>query len=140
MAKKTFEHTIKVTINATDLQSNFYWSLRDRIDDKLMKKFYKTVDWDTILNSTKFNKHVNDCLKADATHYADEICDHYFDEYVDEYYKIKKAYDKFVVENKKKEKTLTQEYRVVLVGTETEIHDTLELLDNSTCAESVDLL
>jgi len=140
MAKKTFEITHKTTITTFNLQSNYEWNLpHGYLDVQLWKKFNKVYDWDAILNSNKFSKYVNDCMK-DGTIYADVICESYFGEFETEFDKVKKAYDKFAAQNKKVEKTLTQEYRVVLVGTEKQIHNTLELIDNSTCAESVDLL
>jgi hypothetical protein len=140
MAKKTFEITHKVSITSIDLREQFFWSLpHTYVDNKLWNKFVKVYDWDAILNSNKFSKHVNACMK-DGTIYSDVICESYFDDNDSEFEKVKRAYDKFADQNKKVEKTLTQEYRVVLVGTEKEIHNTLELIDNSTCAESVDLL
>ena len=131
MAKKTFEHTIKISINTTDLQHQFYWSLRDRVDDKLMNKFYKTVDWDAILNSTKFNKAVKDCFE-DGNTYTDEMCGYFFDVHEAEYNKIKRAYDKFVLEHEKKQPILTKEYKLTIYGTVSDMEKALKQVEEVT--------
>jgi hypothetical protein len=141
MAKKTFETTIKTTITSNILKSQLWLLLPcDDRHDILFKKFAKTYDWDAILNSTKFNKYVASMV-TEGNSDPEYIVEQYFMDHDEtEFYKINKLYLKFVDENKKQEPTLTVEYRVVLTGTQQEIKESFDLINNSTCAESIDIL
>lgn len=140
MTKKTFEVTIKTTITLTELQHNFFWSMSfDDRDEAAFKIFNKNYDWDALLNGTKFNRYVTKFMIEESTD-PGFICEQFFIDNETVYNKIEKAYLKVVAENKKKCPIIESEYRVVLSGTKQQIKESFELINNSTCAVSIDEL
>jgi hypothetical protein len=138
MAKKTFEITHKLSITSFDLREQYGWNLpHGYVDHNLWKKFAKVYDWDAILNSTKFSKYVNDCMKND-TMYADVICESYFGDHDSEFEKVKKAYDKFAAENKKKEPLVTAEYKLVIHGTVKDVDSALSAIEDITVVTTLE--
>jgi hypothetical protein len=138
MAKKTFETVVKVSITTNHIKKYLKESLynEDDLDETFLKKFVKDYDWDSLLNSTKFNRHTLDHIKYSTD--PDDVLYSYFCTYNAEYNKIADQYDKLVAELYKPEPTLTVTYNVVLTGTQREIDESYEIINNSTCAESID--
>ncbi len=129
MAKKTFETTIKLVISSADIADAFREGLDFfELDQKIFNKFKKSYDWDTILNSEKFNKHFSRCIKTFYTMTSFEVCSEFFDNYQAENKKVLNAYDKFLEEHKKIEPTITSKYCLTLEGKKTDIEKALNTI------------
>lgn len=131
MAKKTFEQVQKVTITAKDIFDMFVDTLWGNIilSDSLMTKFFKSYDFDRILNSTAFNKFVTGCMKDGAWH-VDDLCSRYLDEHDKEYDKILKAYEAFVAANVKPVPVVSKEFSFKIETKEDEIQDIIRFIRN----------